>query len=41
MPSVPYSGHLRPTAVVYCEANFGLIDGKTANGLAVDDGSRA
>ena len=23
----------RPTAVVYCEANFGLIDGKTANGL--------
>jgi len=23
----------RPTAVVYCEANFGGIDGKTANGL--------
>jgi len=23
----------RPTAAVYCEANFGLIDGKTANGL--------
>lgn len=23
----------RATAVVYCEANFGLIDGKTANGL--------
>jgi len=23
----------RPTAVVYCEANFGEIDGKTANGL--------
>ncbi|MBN2841203.1 MAG: DUF1611 domain-containing protein, partial [Coriobacteriia bacterium] len=22
-----------PTAVVYCEANFGAIDGKTANGL--------
>ena len=22
-----------PTAVVYCEANFGLADGKTANGL--------
>ncbi|MGB6639885.1 MAG: DUF1611 domain-containing protein [Thermoanaerobaculia bacterium] len=22
-----------PTAVVYCEANFGCIDGKTANGL--------
>ena len=27
-------GHgARPTAVVYCEANFGLSDGKTANGL--------
>jgi uncharacterized NAD-dependent epimerase/dehydratase family protein len=25
--------HLRPTAVVYCEANFGSADGKTANGL--------
>lgn len=24
----------RPTAVVYCEANFGQIDGKTANGLS-------
>jgi uncharacterized NAD-dependent epimerase/dehydratase family protein len=23
----------RPTAVVYCEANFGVTDGKTANGL--------
>ena len=23
----------RPTAVVYCEANFGAMDGKTANGL--------
>jgi uncharacterized NAD-dependent epimerase/dehydratase family protein len=23
----------RPSAVVYCEANFGLLDGKTANGL--------
>jgi uncharacterized NAD-dependent epimerase/dehydratase family protein len=23
----------RPTAAVYCEANFGAIDGKTANGL--------
>ncbi len=23
----------RPTAIVYCEANFGEIDGKTANGL--------
>ena len=22
-----------PTAVVYCEANFGAMDGKTANGL--------
>jgi uncharacterized NAD-dependent epimerase/dehydratase family protein len=28
------SGHQRElTAVVYCEANFGAIDGKTANGL--------
>jgi uncharacterized NAD-dependent epimerase/dehydratase family protein len=25
-------GHA-PTAIVYCEANFGAIDGKTANGL--------
>jgi uncharacterized NAD-dependent epimerase/dehydratase family protein len=24
----------KPTAVVYCEANFGALDGKTANGLA-------
>lgn len=24
---------LLPTAVVYCEANFGSVDGKTANGL--------
>ena len=23
----------RPRAIVYCEANFGEIDGKTANGL--------
>ena len=23
----------RPPAVVYCEANFGGLDGKTANGL--------
>ena len=23
----------RPTAVIYCEANFAKIDGKTANGL--------
>ncbi|HYI62282.1 MAG TPA: DUF1611 domain-containing protein [Acidimicrobiales bacterium] len=27
------AGHRRPTAVVYCEANLGAIDGKTANGL--------
>ncbi len=26
-------GELGATAVVYCEANFGTIDGKTANGL--------
>ena len=26
----------RATAVVYCEANFGAIDGKTANGLVRD-----
>ena len=29
----PEVGSVRPTAVVYCEANFGAIDGKTANGL--------
>jgi len=29
-PSLPRVGN---TAVVYCEANFGAIDGKTANGL--------
>ena len=23
----------RPTAIIYCEGNFGAIDGKTANGL--------
>lgn len=28
----PCAAHV-PTAVVYCEANFGAIDGKTANGL--------
>ncbi|MHB1136211.1 MAG: DUF1611 domain-containing protein [Coriobacteriia bacterium] len=28
----PGTAHV-PTAVVYCEANFGAIDGKTANGL--------
>ena len=27
------SGARRPRAIVYCEANFGAIDGKTANGL--------
>ncbi len=35
-PSVAPSGaseRARPTAVVYCEANFGRLDGKTANGL--------
>jgi uncharacterized NAD-dependent epimerase/dehydratase family protein len=32
-PEAPDSGRDRPTAVVYCEANFGSIDGKTANGL--------
>ncbi len=34
-PPHPGSGeHVRvPTALVYCEANFGGIDGKTANGL--------
>lgn len=24
---------IQPTAIVYCEGNFGLVDGKTANGL--------
>ena len=32
-PRAEDSGPDRPTAVVYCEANFGAIDGKTANGL--------
>lgn len=31
-PSVPVQD-TRPSAVVYCEANFGQPDGKTANGL--------
>jgi len=31
-PSSPEQGRIA-TAVVYCEANFGSIDGKTANGL--------
>jgi uncharacterized NAD-dependent epimerase/dehydratase family protein len=30
---LPSIQHTRPTAVVYCEANFGEADGKTANGL--------
>ena len=29
----PTGAPVRSTAVVYCEANFGAIDGKTANGL--------
>jgi len=40
MSTSPYSGQAdaplpaeRPKAIVYCEANFGAIDGKTANGL--------
>ena len=33
LPSASEAPLDRPTAVVYCEANFGLIDGKTANGL--------
>lgn len=32
-PLLPVVGDARPTAVVYCEANFGEADGKTANGL--------
>lgn len=31
--SVDAAGARRPRAIVYCEANFGAIDGKTANGL--------
>lgn len=35
-PQSPSRGkhHVSSTAIVYCEANFGGIDGKTANGLA-------
>lgn len=34
VPALPARGPLaRPTAVVYCEANVGRIDGKTTNGL--------
>jgi hypothetical protein len=33
-PSVPVDPQLHvPTAVVYCEGQFGALDGKTANGL--------
>jgi len=31
--SRPRTEDLRPTAVIYCEGNFGAADGKTANGL--------
>jgi uncharacterized NAD-dependent epimerase/dehydratase family protein len=31
--AIPASRKRTPTAIVYCEANFGAIDGKTANGL--------
>ena len=31
--SVVASFHRNATAIVYCEANFGAVDGKTANGL--------
>ena len=30
---IPYRSLRRATAIVYCEGNFGSIDGKTANGL--------
>lgn len=36
IPVLPRSGDMQKqvtTAIVYCEANFGAIDGKTANGL--------
>jgi uncharacterized NAD-dependent epimerase/dehydratase family protein len=32
-PGASHESEAVPTAVVYCEANFGAIDGKTANGL--------
>jgi len=32
-PPTPATTDRRATAVVYCEANFGALDGKTANGL--------
>ncbi|MGA9278068.1 DUF1611 domain-containing protein [Ilumatobacter sp.] len=31
--SAAHSAGRRPRAIVYCDANFGMIDGKTANGL--------
>jgi len=34
----PFSTRVLPTAVVYCEGNFGAIDGKTANGLVRHSG---
>ena len=33
IPNRPMSIPQQPTAVVYCEANFSAMDGKTANGL--------
>src|SRR6187551_1531845 len=33
VPALPIPSSHRPMAVVYCEGNFGRIDGKTANGL--------
>jgi uncharacterized NAD-dependent epimerase/dehydratase family protein len=33
LPASATEADERPTAVVYCEANFGDLDGKTANGL--------
>jgi len=33
LPGASHESDRVPTAVVYCEANFGAIDGKTANGL--------
>ena len=33
LPRISDVMQLGSTAIVYCEANFGAIDGKTANGL--------
>lgn len=33
VPALAKPSTLRPAAVIYCEGNFGRIDGKTANGL--------